>query len=149
MPIFALRRLDDLDNRQIEFFGEFEVASVVTRHSHNRSGPVADKHIIGDPDRNLFLDDRVNGVRAGENAGLFFGQLGPLQIRFFGDLSFVSCNLSALLCRGDFIEKDHVSRAEQCIRPRGKDANRALAAGDLKIDFGAFAAANPIALHFF
>ena len=57
-------------DRQVELLGELEVALVVRRHGHDRAGAVARQHVVGDPDRDLLVVDRIDGVRAGEHAGL-------------------------------------------------------------------------------
>ena len=55
------RRLNDLHDRQVELGGEFQIARVMRRHGHDRAGAVAGENIIGDPDRDLFPVDRIDG----------------------------------------------------------------------------------------
>ena len=64
--------LNNNDNRQIEFFREFQVAFIVRRHATYRAGAVAKQHVISDPDWNLFVGRRINCVRASKHAGFYF-----------------------------------------------------------------------------
>ena len=73
-------RRDHADDRQVERLGELEVALVVTGHGHDRAGAVAHQHVVGDPDRDRLAVDRVDGVSAGEDAGLGLGQVGAVEV---------------------------------------------------------------------
>ena len=161
MPIgFRVGRLDDLNDRQVELGGELEIARVMRRHGHDCAGAVAGEHVVGNPDGNLLAVDRIDGVSAGEHAGFFLRQFGAFQIGFFGNFGFVIFAIASLLFRrGDLINElvfrrqHHVSRAKQRVGPRGEHAdsgigNRQSAIGNRKIHFRAFAAANPVPLHF-
>ena len=75
-------RLDDVANIKSKFFGEFKVALVMARNSHDGARSVADENIVCDPDWDLFLVHRVNGESAGENAGLFLCKIRPFEIGF-------------------------------------------------------------------
>ncbi len=97
LPVgFRVRRLHHLHDRQIEFFGKFKIALVMRRHGHDRARAITGQHIVRDPDRNFFSVDRIDGKRAGENAGLFLGQFSSFQVRFFGNIGFVSRHCLAL-----------------------------------------------------
>ena len=74
---------DDLADGQAEGAGELPVALVVRGHGHDRAGAVAGQHVVGDPDGDLLAVDRVDGVGAGEDAGLFLGQVGALELGFW------------------------------------------------------------------
>ncbi len=50
-------------------------------HSHDRARAVGHQHIVRDPDRDARLIDRVDGIRAGEHAGLFLVHRFALDIR--------------------------------------------------------------------
>ena len=78
----ARARIDDGQEFESELPGELGVARVVGRHGHDRAGAVAGQDVIGHPDWNRPIIDRVGGKRAGEDAGLFFGQFGPIEIAF-------------------------------------------------------------------
>src|SRR5271154_6470099 len=56
------RRLDDVSNLESKLLSEFEIAFVVARDRHDGAGSIADQNIVRDPDRDLFLVHRVNGV---------------------------------------------------------------------------------------
>ena len=66
-----VRRRDHRHDGQAELAGEVKVALVVRGHGHDRAGAVAHQHVVGDPDRDALAVDRVDGVGAGEDAGLF------------------------------------------------------------------------------
>ena len=63
-------RRDHLADRQAERLREREVALVVRRHGHDGAGAVVDQHVVGDPDLDPLVVDRVDDVAAGEHAGL-------------------------------------------------------------------------------
>jgi len=119
--------IDHRDDRNPEHFGELEIPRIVRRHRHDGSRAIADQHIVGDPDRHFLVIDRIDGIRAGEHAGLFLVFLtlaitagrGPGAIR--GDRRLLAGRGQTLdegVLRGD----DHVGRTEQCIRTRGVDS---------------------------
>ena len=155
-----VRRLDDLHDGQVELRGELEVARVVPGHGHDGAGAVADQHVIGDPDGDLLAVDRVDGVGAGEHAGLLLGQFGAFEVGLLGDLGFVSLDCRALRRGGDELHQlvlgrqHHVGGAEQRVRPGGEDADACVAARrsapirNCKVHLRAFAAADPVPLHF-
>ena len=64
---------DDRPNGQLELLGKFKVALVMRRHRHDSAGTVADENIVGDPNWDLLLADRVDGKGAGEDAGFLLG----------------------------------------------------------------------------
>src|SRR5437588_569558 len=59
LPIFSFGRLDDLDNGEIEFGGELEIARVMTGDGHNCARAVANEDVVGDPDGNLLVVHRI------------------------------------------------------------------------------------------
>src|SRR5262249_45845644 len=155
----ALRWLDGADDRQVENLGEIPVALVLTGDGHDGRGAVGGQDVIGDPDRDFLLIYRIDRVGAGEDASLFLGQFGTLQIALAGGLGLVRLDGGFLLVRGDGINQGmlggqhHVGGAEERIWARSKDADRSFGPssghgwGQRKIDFGTFALADPIALH--
>ena len=65
--------------------GEREVALVVRRHGHDRAGAIGHQHVVGDPDGDRAPVDRVDGIGAGEDAGLFLvGRLRGRSVRSGG-----------------------------------------------------------------
>src|ERR1044071_4363873 len=73
MPILPLRRLNNLNNRQVKFCGEFKVARVMARHCHYGPRAITHEDIVGYPNRDALPVDRIQGVRTGENAGFVLG----------------------------------------------------------------------------
>ena len=149
------RRLHDRADRQTELAGELEVALVVGRDGHDGPGAVANEHVIGDPDRDLLLVHRIDGVGAGEHARLLLGQLRPFQIALAGRVCLVGFHGRLVLARGDEVDermlgrKHHVGGAEEGVRPRREHTDRAARRRwrEGEIHLGPLATADPVALH--
>ena len=128
-----LARIDHRHDRQVELLGELEVAGVVGGHGHDRPGAVADQHVIGHPDRNRLAVDRIDGVRAGEDAGLLLGQVGAVQVALAGRLLAVRPDRRGLLGRGEPLDQrmlrrdHHVGGAEERVGPGGVDPQHVVA----------------------
>ncbi len=58
-------------------------------HSHNCACAVTCKNVIGNPDRYIFSVDRVEGVKPGKDARLFFSEFCPFEIGFTCNCRFV------------------------------------------------------------
>ena len=102
--------------------------AVVRRHGHDRAGAVAHQHVVGDPDRDLLVVDRIDRVAAGEDAGLLLLQLRAFQLALLRRLRLDSVSTAARCCRRrDFLDErmlrreHHVGRAEQRVGPRRED----------------------------
>ena len=138
-------------DRQAVSLGEFPVALVVRRHRHHRAGAVAHQHEVGDVDRHVLAGDRVLRPLAGGHAALFlrlqfgFGHAALPEVgEEGGQLRIVRCRLQRQrMFAGDADEGD----AHQRVRTRGEDRQRLGFAIDRELDFQAFAAADPVALH--
>mmetsp|Transcript_7220 Transcript_7220/g.22236 ORF Transcript_7220/g.22236 Transcript_7220/m.22236 type:complete len:314 (-) Transcript_7220:290-1231(-) len=72
---------DDLRDVEAVLGGKVEVARVVRRHGHDRARAVAAEHVVRDPDRQLFLGERMFAVEPREDAGLR-GERRAFEIRF-------------------------------------------------------------------
>ena len=66
---------------ELEFVGELEVALVVRRHRHDRTGAVAHQHVVGDEHRDVPAVGGVLGERAGEHARLLAALGLTLELR--------------------------------------------------------------------
>ena len=125
-------RFDRANDRQVEDLGEFPVAFVLSGNCHDRPGAVADQHVIGDPDRDLLVVDRVDGVGAGEDAGLLLGQVGAVEVALGGGLGLVGGDRLALeVGRQAFDERvfgsnHHVGGSEQRVGSGGVDPQHLL-----------------------
>ena len=73
-------RRHHLADGQRECAREFPVALVVRRHGHDRAGAVAEQHVVRDPDRDALAVHRIDRKGAGEDAGLFLGEFGALEV---------------------------------------------------------------------
>src|SRR4029450_9225228 len=74
--------LNNNDERQIEFFCEFQITFVVCGHATNRPRTITNQHIVSDPDWYLCAGFGIDLVRAGEDTGFVFGQIGAFEIAF-------------------------------------------------------------------
>ena len=79
-----LQRFHHRENLQTEGGGEFEIAIVVGRDGHDRSRAVGGENIIGHPHGNRLTGQRVDAVRAGEDAGFSLRQIGSVEIALAG-----------------------------------------------------------------
>ena len=62
--------LDDLADLEPVALGEGEVALVVRGHGHDRARPVLHQHVVGDPDRDSLVVDRIQDVASREHSVL-------------------------------------------------------------------------------
>ncbi len=72
--------LHDPADFQAKLLREREVPFIMSGNRHDRAGPVTHEHIVGDPNRNPFVIDRIDGVTAGKDPRLFLGQFSALQV---------------------------------------------------------------------
>ena len=125
------------------------------RNRHDRTSPVAEEHVISDPDGNPFVVQRIARVGADEDAGLLFREIGPFQLRLARRALTVFAYCRPLLLSHDAIDErmfgreNHVSRAIDCVGSRSKNADRFVRAFDTKRDLRAFASPDPVALQQF
>ena len=148
------RRLHGTHDRQSVGLGEFPVPLVLGGHCHDGAGAVGGEHVVGHPDGNLLAGRRIDRVAAGEDAGLLLLKIRALELALGGGGRAIVFHLLALLVGGDgihqrmFGRQHHVGGAEQRVRTRGENTDAARAVGQRKLQFYAFAAADPVALHF-
>ncbi len=77
--------MDYLANLQPEGLRELEVALVVGGYRHDRAGSISHEHVVRYPDRNALAVDRIDGHRAGRDAGLLAVRRGAV------DLTDIAC----------------------------------------------------------
>ena len=116
---------------QIKLSRELEIALVMRRHGHDRAGAVTHQHVIRDPDRHALAVHRIDRERAGEDAGLLFREIRPLEIRFRRDLRAVCFNRPLVVRRSSSLidermlrREHHVRRAVERVGPGGENSNR-------------------------
>ena len=80
------QRLHGVDDRQAELGREIVITLVAARHGHDGTGAVVHEHVIRGEQRQLGSGDWVDGVQAGEQAGL----LASLVNTVLGGLGFRS-----------------------------------------------------------
>ena len=121
----------DADDGQTELPGELEVALVVARHGHDGAGAVLHQHVVGDPDRDLLAGGRVDGVAAGEDAGLLpLAHLAGDQVLRRGGLAVRLDRRRAASARDQAVHQrvlgrqHHEGGAEDGVGPGGEDPDR-------------------------
>ena len=72
ITMFLIKCLNNVNDRQIIFHSEFEIALIMRRHSHDCPSSVAGENIVSDPDWNRLAINWIKSVSACENAGFFF-----------------------------------------------------------------------------
>jgi hypothetical protein len=143
---------DHQRRRQPVAAGEVEIAGVVRGHGHDRAGPVAHQHIIGDVNRDAMPVDRVHRVRPGENARALAPLGHPVHIGDAPRLRHVGFHLGALRPGRHLVDqrvlrrKHHETHAEDGIHARREDPHLAGAALDGDIELDALGAPDPFAL---
>ena len=121
--------LDQRNDGQIEMACEGIVATVVRGDGHDGARAVAGQYIVADPDRDLFARQRVDGVRATEdarhlmvgNALALRASLHGFEIRLHVGPLCVGCELPDVLA---FRRQHHKGDAEDSVCPRGEDLQR-------------------------
>ncbi len=148
----ALSRLDDLADLQAVALGEGVVALVVRRHTHDRAGPVLHQHVVGDPDRDALLVDRVQDVTAGGDAVFLLLQALDRRARagMTDVLEYLGLVVGALhqLRHERMLGREHEEgRAEQRVGPGREDHDLLTGAVHAKVDVGALGPSDPVPLH--
>ena len=127
------------------------IAFVVGGDGHDGAGAVAGEDVVGDPDGDAYVVDRVDGIRAGEDAGFFFRGVLTVAVGFGGGGFDVVFDVGALFGSGDGGDErmlggeNHVSGAEERVGAGGVDGEF-ITAFEREIHEGAFGASNPIFL---
>ena len=150
------RRSDHDGDGELVLGREGEVAFVVGGDAHDGAGAVGEQDVVGDPDRDELVGERVADVGAGEDAG--FVDLGGLTLdfRLAAGLRDISSDGVAVLSRRELVDErvlggeDEIADAKHGVGSRGEDADAIDLAGRLverEGDFSALGAADPVALH--
>jgi hypothetical protein len=139
-PLFV----DDRDDREVELLGEGLIALVMCRHRHDRPGAVIHQDVVGDPDRDPCVVDRIAREEPGEDTGLLLCRRALLTALDRGAahvLSQLVCVLGALDDPLDerMLGRQHEERrAEERVGPRREDGNVLVELVDPEQDLGAF-----------
>src|SRR5262249_13885618 len=134
-------------HRDPVFPAEFKIAFVMRGHRHDGAGAVAGKHEVAHPHRHHFAAERIECFEACIEAFLFDIAGTLLGARIDHALRLRAA--FGAYARGDdfvFGRKDHAGGTVYGVDTGGENANRAVVFND-EVDFGAFAAADPVALH--
>ena len=163
------QRLHGVGDRQTELDREIVITLVATRHGHDSAGAVIHKHIVCGEQRQLGSGNRVDGVQAGEQAGLLarlvhtvlgglgfrghtvglhsLDRSGVAALPVFRSLGrpFGGNILEQMMLRGDHGERG----AEQGIGTGGVDLHvlDAVRGFDVEMHGSAVGFADPVALH--
>ena len=138
-----------MNDGELEFLREFEVALVVSRNGHDGSAAVSHHNVVRDPDGDLLAVYRVDGKGSGRDTGFFLVE-ATLHVGLAGASGDVGFNCFLLLVSGDLGNQrvlgseDHVGRSEEGIGSSGEDGD--VVTFDIEDHFGAFTATDPVAL---
>jgi hypothetical protein len=130
------------------------VTLIVGGHGHDRAGAVGHQHVVGHPDRHARAVDRVDGVGAGEHAGLLLlgGDLA-VHVGAVAGGADVGLDLGPAIGRGELAHQrvlrreDAVGHAEERVGAGGVDREALVRALDPEAHLGALRAADPLPLH--
>ena len=119
-------------------------------HRHDRTPPVAREHVVGNPDGDLLVVDGIDGVSAGEDAGLVLVGFAAVHVGLACALLDVGIDGFLLLGSGDFRDErvlgseHHVGGAEERVGTGSENGD--VIAFDIEGDFGALGTADPVLL---
>jgi hypothetical protein len=123
----------------------------VRGHGHDRAGAVAHEHEVRDPDRHLLAGDRMDRAEAGVDAfllgGFDVGFRGAAVAAFLDERSDERLALRGLLRERMLGGDGEIGHAHERVRARREHGQRFAFAFDGELDFEAFGAADPVALH--
>ena len=133
-----------LPDRQAERLREGEVALVVGRNGHDGAGAVLDQHVVGDPDRDRLVVDRVDHVAPREDARLDLVGVHAIGDRRSGAAADVGHHLVLALAAADQVLHQRVlgrqheeGRAEQRVGAGREDGQVDLEVGLVEQHLGA------------
>ena len=142
----AIHGADHGYNFDAVLVAKLEVTLVVCRNSHDGPGAVAHQHKACGPHRNPLAIEGIDRVQAGIEA-VFRHVTRALRSPDVDHAPGLCLQCLAQFCDNLMLQRDnHAGGAAYGVDTRGKHAHRAISF-HLKIHFGAFAAANPVALH--
>ena len=151
----ARRPLDGLDDGEPVRLGEVPVPLVLAGNGHDGAGAVAHEDVVGEEQRELDPGEGVHRPRLEPEAPLRLVRGQALDLALPTDLGPEGRDGLALLGVGDELvhermlrREDGVGHAEGRVGPGREDANRQAGSADHgEIELGAFALADPVALH--
>jgi len=147
-------RLNDHDEREIVFFGEFKVPLVVGRHRHDATRAVIGEDEIGGVDRHPLFRHRVQTVGVKEDTLLFVVVRGAHDLVMLLDLVHPLPDLSLPILAFDKLQHqgvlggdEHESGPEDGVLAGCKHLDVTVAVRHGKGKFAAVALADPVPLH--
>jgi len=163
LPELGIERVvpltDDRDDVEAILPGEVEVALVAAGHAHDGTGAVVHEDVVGDPDGRGSTVDRVDDVAPREDAVLLAGGALAVDGRDLlrGGLELIEVLLvlgagDELGCERALGREEEERHAEERVRTRGEDGDRAVGGGQAvdvrkrERDLGALGAPDPVAL---
>ena len=151
IDIFVVARCNHLLDGQFVFAGKLVVTVIVARYGHQGAGAVVHQHKVGDPNRNLFLGQRVDGLETGINTFLFHGGHFGLSDLAVTALVDKLCHVAMALCRRlgqRMLGSDrHVAHAHQGVRAGGVNGQAVFTVFQGEGQLGTGGLADPVALH--
>ena len=146
-----IRRRDHLQHGQAVFARKLPVALIVGRHRHHRAFAVTHEYEVGDKHRQLIARNRMHDFEPRIDAFFLHGfqhRLGGAGGRaFLHKGRHIGILRGGVLRQWMFRRHRHIGRAHEGVRTRGEDFQLLIPPRDIKGDFHAFRAPNPVALH--
>ena len=102
---FTALRLNNHPDGQIEFTGEFEIALVMCRYSHDGARSIGHQNVIGNPNRDAVARGWVNSIAATENTCFFAVGRFALDVGLATGLLFIVLHLIPLGRRRNLIHQ--------------------------------------------
>ncbi len=144
--------LDDLPDLEAVALGESEVAFVVRGHRHDRAGSVLHQDVIGHPDRDALVIDRVHDVAPGEHTVLLLrlaldGRPRPGVPDIVEDFGFVLRSFDQPRYEWMLGREHEEGCAEERVGARREDLDLVPEVVHSKEHVGALGPADPVPLH--
>ena len=145
---------NNFNYRKVEFLSKIPVSFIMCGNGHDCTGSVAHKYIIGNPDGNFFIGNRVCRGKAFEfNTGLVFCKLCTLEVGLLCCFLAV-CNYFVPVLNGILVLVDirmlgahyHIGRAEKCIASCCINGECILFSGKGEFNLGTGALSDPVLL---
>ncbi len=132
---------------------KLKVSLIAAGNGHDSPGAVGHQHIVGNPDGDFLIVDRIDGISPNENTTFVFIFGHPVNFSLARCLFHIGFNLGPLLGSGQFGHQrvfrgqNHKGCAPQRIGPGSEDGQFVSAHLSFEDNFGPFTASNPVFLH--
>ena len=126
----------------------------MSRDRHDRTGTIGHQYVVGDPDRNLLVVDRIDRIGTGKDTGLILVQFRSFHFGFGSTGFLIGFNFRFLFCTGDLVyqrmfrRKNTICCAEQRIASCCEDRETFIVISDPEYYFRTDRFTDPVTLYF-